>query len=148
MAVLLRAFRTCARAPITIGDLSIPLAVCWSQKKRGDAARLQVGDVAFRFRRYHTHQCNMPVLHNDMERRNRLQRVARQGGVRVHGLVDDEAQPVVIRREGQNLYVVVDPFRSFNAFRRGFARKLSPPTGFVPSVSRCGKRFALGMACK
>jgi len=51
----------------------------------------------------------MPVLHDDMESWNGLQRVARQGGVRVHGLVDDEAQPVVIRQQGRDLDVIVDP---------------------------------------
>src|SRR5437867_341954 len=43
---------------------------------------------------------NMPVLHDDMDRRNGLDRVARKSGVAVNGAGDAEPQAVIERRQG------------------------------------------------
>ena len=105
---------------------------------------MEIGDIAFHLGCHHAYQCNMTVLHDGMQRRNGLERVAGQHGMQVDGLIDGETQPVVGWRRTQSFEVMVAPFRVFEC-RLG--TKLSSPAGFVLSVSHGGMWPAKETAC-
>src|SRR5713101_5410355 len=65
------------------------------RESSGDAAGLDIGDVFLRLAGYHACQSDVPVLDDDVDRRDRLNRVVIQEGGRVNGAEKPAAQVVV-----------------------------------------------------